>query len=669
MPAIRWLQAEQRARRALVVVLGLAFGAAAFESGFYADSWWMPACLAFLAAALALWLGIRTHPPATAWLSVGGLAGLWLWSLISSSWADRADLALQSADRWALYAAIAATLTILVGGRERVGRWLLAACATGAIAVAAIDLIGMLTSSAPGLFLGATLNAPIGYPNGTANLLLLGFWPLVAVAAEVRRPLVAGLAIGGATAIGGVLLADQRRGTFLALAAGAVILIAVVPGRRGRVWALLAIVGAVALASGSITPVYQHLVDGASTAAAIHRAARASLLAGAALALVWAAALAAIGAVRARSEAAGVVLGRVGSGALAALAVIAIVGLVADAHQISHRVSDQYHAFVHLSAEPGSFRLFSGGGNRDDYWRVALKEFDGSPIRGAGAGNYDVGYYRDRHTTEDITQPHSIELQTLAELGLVGGLLLLAFVAGPMVGLWRLARRARAPGPQRLVAVGAGGMFLSWLAQTSVDWMHLIPSITALALGAGVVLASARRGRLDEATQTDSAGAVAEPDVTALAGAAGPRRRGGGRGRIEAWVAVSVAVTAAVAVAAFTTARMELADGHQTRAQHLLVSDPVAAVRQADDAIDLEGDSVSAYYLRSAALARLDLAGPAKTALRDAIAHGPSDWVSWALLGDLETRTGDPRAARRAYRRAAALDPLDAPVLTAPDAR
>ena len=660
MPVIRWLQAEQRARRALVAALGLAFGAAAFESGFYANSWWMPACLAFLAVTLALWLGMRTHPPAPAWLSVGGLAGLWLWSLISSSWADRADLAQQSADRWALYAAIAATLTMIVGGRERVGRWLLAACATGAIAVAAIDLIGMLTSSAPGLFLGTTLNAPIGYPNGTANLLLLGFWPLVAVAADVRRPLPAGIAIGGATAIGGMLLADQRRGTLLALAAGGVILVAVVPGRRGRVWALLAIVGAVALASGSITPVYQHLVDGAATAAAIHRAARASLLAGAALAVVWAGLLAAIGAVRSRSERAGVTLGRVGSGALAALAVIAVGGLVVDAHRISHRVSDQYHAFVHLSPEPGSFRLFSGGGNRYDYWRVALKEFDGSPLRGVGAGNYDVGYYRYRHTTEDITQPHSIELQTLAELGLVGGVLLLAFLAGPMLGLWRLARRARAPGPQRLVAVGAGGMFLSWLAQTSVDWMQLIPSITALALGAGVTLSCAR-GSAGERQRS------AEPERADRSERA--PRRAAPRRPIEIRAALSIAAIAAVAVAALTTARMELADVHQARGQRLLVGDPVGALRQADDAIDDESDSVEGYYLRSAALARLDLGGPAKTAMHEAIAHGLQDWVSWALLGDLDTRTGDRRAARAAYRYAARLDPLDAPVLTGPAAR
>jgi len=122
-------------------------------------------------------------------------------------------------------------------------------------------------------------------------------------------------------------------------------------------------------------------------------------------------------------------------------------------------------------------------------------------------------------------------------------------------------------------------------------------------------------------------------------------------------------------VAALTTARMELADVHQARGQRLLVGDPVGALRQADDAIDDESDSVEGYYLRSAALARLDLGGPAKTAMHEAIAHGLQDWVSWALLGDLDTRTGDRRAARAAYRYAARLDPLDAPVLTGPAAR
>ena len=179
---------------------------------------------------------------------------------------------------------------------------------------------------------------------------------------------------------------------------------------------------------------------------------------------------------------------------LIALALAAGLTAALDARQIGHQIRTQYDAFVKLSPSPASFRLFSGGGNRYDYWRVALNEFEHAPVGGAGAGNYTVGYYRDRRTTEDVTQPHSLELQTLAELGLVGGLALILFLAGPLLGLWRWSRRAAAPGTERMLAVGAGGMFLSWLAQTSVDWMHLIPTLTALALGAAAVLVSAPAG-------------------------------------------------------------------------------------------------------------------------------------------------------------------------------
>ena len=72
-----------------------------------------------------------------------------------------------------------------------------------------------------------------------------------------------------------------------------------------------------------------------------------------------------------------------------------------------------------------------------------------------GAGNYQPGYYLHRRTTEEIQQPHSLELQTLAELGLVGALLLAAFLIAVAIGfvrtaraaVQRLARRARWPWP------------------------------------------------------------------------------------------------------------------------------------------------------------------------------------------------------------------------------
>ncbi len=620
---------------------GALFGLSAFWSGFYSSALWSVASLVFLAAALAFAVATRERPSATALAAVGGLIGLWLWSLISRGWADRADLALVAANRWALYAAIMTALVLLVGRDRRVASALVGACAAASWGIAVYLLVAMLLPGDQGLFLGINLNNPIGYANGQANLLLLGFWPLVAVAEDTRHKLRSALAIGGATVIGALLLAAQRRGSLLALVVSGLVLLALVPGRRTRLWILVAVVAGVGVAGGAISPLYQHPdPSGVASVHNIHQAAVAALLAGAGVAVVWALLLSVASEVRTRGEpwarrlelasAAGLILLALAGGVLAGV----------KAQAISRQVRAQYHAFVNLSPSPGSFRLFSGGGNRFDYWRVALTEFEHAPLQGAGAGNYTVGYFRDRRTTEDVTQPHSLELQTLAELGIVGGLLLLLFLAVTLFGLWRWSRQARAPGSARLVAVGAGGLFVSWLGQTSVDWMHLIPTITALALGAAAALVSMPAG--------DGEAAV-DPARSRLAG-----RR----------VAVVLGVGAVIAVAAVYTARMMLAEHHRALAVAQLSRHPLTALAQTNAALALEGDSVDTYYVRAAALARLGLYPDARGALMRAITRGPQDWVSWALLGDLAVRHHDYAAARRAYRHALRLDPRDSSYLS-----
>ena len=108
------------------------------------------------------------------------------------------------------------------------------------------------------------------------------------------------------------------------------------------------------------------------------------------------------------------------------------------------KVRDEYRAFTELGAQSdSSSRFTSGGGNRYDYWRVAVDQFADHPLRGVGAGNYDRTYFLERRTTEDIRQPHSIELQTLGELGIVGGALLAIFLVAIAVGFARRAREAR----------------------------------------------------------------------------------------------------------------------------------------------------------------------------------------------------------------------------------
>ena len=133
-------------------------------------------------------------------------------------------------------------------------------------------------------------------------------------------------------------------------------------------------------------------------------------------------------------------------------------------------------------------RFTSGSGNRYDYWRVAANQFTSDPLRGVGAGNYDRTYFLERRTPEDIRQAHSIEMQVLGELGLPGLAALALFIIAVLAGFVRRARAARTSLEDRGLAVAAGGAFLVWLLHTSVDWLHLIPGVTGLALAFAAVL-------------------------------------------------------------------------------------------------------------------------------------------------------------------------------------
>ena len=165
-------------------------------------------------------------------------------------------------------------------------------------------------------------------------------------------------------------------------------------------------------------------------------------------------------------------------------------------------------------------RFLSGGGYRYDYWRVAWKEFSSEPLRGLGAGNYPRDYFLERRTSEDIRQPHSLPMQTLAELGIVGGLLLATFLAAVVAGLWRQSRRARRSLTRRMVAVAAGGAFVAWFMHTSVDWLHNIPGVTGVALcAAAALLAPWSRSVRTMAFTTSRAFAVAGAAVAVIVAA------------------------------------------------------------------------------------------------------------------------------------------------------
>jgi len=149
-------------------------------------------------------------------------------------------------------------------------------------------------------------------------------------------------------------------------------------------------------------------------------------------------------------------------------------------------LSRQWSAFKTQPAAESTTatHLLSLGSNRYDFWRVSLREFAHNPLVGVGARGFGPSYLRHGESAETPARAHSLQLDTLAETGLLGALLLVALVLPPLAAGFRRAR-------DELVAAGvlAGGVY--FLVHSSVDWIWTFPAVGILAM---LLLALGARG-------------------------------------------------------------------------------------------------------------------------------------------------------------------------------
>jgi len=624
-----------------LVVIGAALGISEIIHGAYDASVWEPIAVGALALVVALTTG---DPRRLLSVILFWLIGLWIWSLISSTWSDSSDNSYLAGDRWLLYAAIIAVLAWAVRDNRSRGLIVLAGASVGVVGIAIWMLAKMLGGHGAELFLGTRLNSPLGYVNGQAGYLLVGVWPCLALA-ERRganvTPVLAGVGMAGVVLLLGLGVLTQSRSWGIAVIASTLLLLVGVPGRRRRAAADLVIAGTIAAIYGPLASVWRHpsALTGLPTSASTAHAAVAILMAASGAGAGWAIAVGVVDGLAPAGSSRRAWAVRLATAGLAALALAIVVGLDVNASSIAHRIHLQYEAFVHLAPSPGSTRLLSGGGNRYDYWRVAITEFRSAPVNGVGAGNYQPGYYLHRRTSESIQQPHSLELQTLAELGIVGALLLAAFLAAVAVALWRTARLGRADQLARSVAVAAGGVFIGWLIQTSVDWLHLFPGLTAIALAAAVAVTARPEAKAKAVSRRTHLAAIGIAAVIAIAGSV-------------------IIVPRVVSLHSSAQAQRALADGQ-----------PRVAIADATTALDYDPSSATALVLRAAGFARLHAFAPSLADLRKALSAEPKNWTLWVLLGDLYLRRGDRPAARAAYAHAFGLNPLDLSLHDAATAR
>ena len=553
--------------------------------------------------------------------------GFALWSLLSIVWADAPGRAVEGAGRNLLYAALVSLPLVTLPDRRAALRmtWAL----TAGLAAVVVLTFGSAFADGPEQFLAGRLNDPVGYRNATAALMGMAFWPLVCLAAQRGpNPLVRAAAFSIATSALGLAFLTQSRGVLLGFSCGALVALALGPDRVRRAWLSIMAVAGVAIVSGQLLEPYDVFLDTAVNSGpaigaamdALMLLALASFGVGLVLALFE-------GGLRV-SESAQRRVGQLAGGALVLLTLAAVAGGLIVAGNPVELVRDKATEFKQLdTAAPGETRLGSTSGQRYDLWRIALREFGSAPLIGVGEGSYPQRYYVERKTDRNLSTPHSLPMAVLAETGLVGLLLLLALPFAAVVAVargWRaLPPAARRPASALLAAAAV------LLGQSTVDWLWQIPAMAGLGLtclALGVAVASA-------------------PEV-----ADAPPR-----GRLPLRVAgILVPLLAALLIGA-----IYLSDLNVRLARADKTSSPQSQLDSARSAERLNPFALAPRYLQASALESLGRRPAARSELLAALDREPRNFVTMALLGDLEVRAGRPQAARAWYRRALALNPID----------
>jgi O-antigen ligase len=574
--------------------------------------WWAIA----VGVAVGVWPRARLARPAL--VAIGFLSAFMLWTLASAWWADSAEKAVLEATRVALYLGVY-ILAAIAGTRATAARW-----ADGiAIGIVAIVVLALGQRFFPGLVElnelqrfadNHRLAYPLNYWNALAVFAALALPLLLRIAVASPNPLARAAAMAPFPAVASVLYLTSSRGGFLAAGVG-VILFVLLSGRgwRAALASLLgAAGGAAAIATLMSTPGIAAPDSPGSTSAAVMVA-----LACLACGLVF-------GAATAAAPADLRVPRPVTWAALALVAVLAVAGLARA--EPRERFEQFKQPPTGASGDQGirDHLLSTSGSNRWQVWTAAVDQFRTAPVVGQGGGSFEAWWLQHPQFVQVMRDAHSLYLETLGELGIVGMALLLVGLASALAASLRPVRGTQPR--DRLLLAALAASVLAFLVAAGIDWFWESTAVAVAVFAALGLLARSNGRGSRRATWTRT--------VARLAAAGG-------------------ALVVLLGCGVIFAAQLELQRSERAAAEGRPADATTAALR----ASALTPWSASPHLQLALLREEAGDVARAQASIGAALDRDPSDWTLWAVAARLHASRSAVADAREALARARELNP------------
>ncbi len=622
---------DRTASLALLCVPALLVVLFSFDSGgFFPDS----VALGDIAVAVVLLirLALAERPLAAfggrSLVPLIGLAGLAGWALLSQVWSHAPGRATIAFDRDLLYVLTFALFASVEGTRERLN-WAVRGVALAMAAVAAVALLSRVApdvlATTPNPAADGRLAYPLTYWNALGVFCAVAAVLCLHLAASDGRRLVRVLGAGALPVIGAALLLTYSRGGLVVAVVG-LVAYAVLARPRGLLSALIATAPTTAI---TIKSAYDAtLLSGAdpTSPAAVHQGHRLGLIVLACVAAAMVLRFALLRLDRTLEGERSPIDRHRGVLKVVAVSLLAVGVAVALALGAPSAAANRWDEFVDQQA-PASGPLVrnrlssTSNDGRIQLWTVAFDAFKAHPIDGTGADTFEVLYFEHRPGTSVVVNAHSLYIETLGDLGVVGLVFVLLFVLGTLVGV-APARRGR----DRALYAALFSAGLAWSLHAGVDWDWQMPaaSLWFAALG-GLALGRTDSGRI--------------ASVRALS--------------LRAFVAGVAVVGVSVFPALVLASQLRLNEATAAYAS----GDCTRADRLARSSIDALGTRAPPWQIEALCAVQDGQLRSAQADIRSGLAEDPNDWQLQAALAATTAALGND--ARTQAAAALRLNPLD----------